>query len=122
MILQEWLQNSTNDAMYMPYDGECVLNDEQGNHYVTIKEQGDQVVFIYSLSIENTHKDIYRDALLLNANPAYVGQANVAMTEDGETLALSVYGTPKTAEQVEELWEQAQNFREVTIECLEAEW
>lgn len=121
MSINHWLSQLSNQKFQLPFDGECILTDENANHYVTIKEQANQVIFIYSLPIENKLY-LFKNALLLNANPSFLGLASICLGDQEEELVLTVFGQPNNYEEFETLWKQAQRLREITIECLEARW
>ncbi len=119
MTLQTWVENASNSKFTIQDDGQCVLLDENKDHYVTITEINDFVTFRFSLRFKLDIVEAYRNALMLNGHEQLIGKASISLGNETDTLILSVFSLVMNQEEFETFWYQAEEIRENVMDCLE---
>lgn len=106
---------------YELIEGECMLVDADNNHYLTLKEINDKIVFLYPITSGSKAIDSAIDSMLINGHPDFIGRASLSFGYDGETLVLSVFGEIKTKADFEKLWSDGEEFKDKIISYINTE-
>lgn len=89
--VNHWLANISQDCWQLE-DGECHLNNSNGEHYATIQCSSSRLLVMFPLNSAYLPigDDINSNLLLLNNHPSIIGFASFSIASDDRTIVLSM--------------------------------
>ncbi len=111
MNLSQWFHQLSSKGYSPVFGADLVLLDSTNNQLVTIKEDGDKVIFMFPLQFSKLTSKTYRDALTLNGRADLLGCASVGLGEQANTLLFTYSGLVYDKLDLENLWDNAVQLR-----------
>ncbi len=120
-VVNQWLASISNEQWQLD-DGECHLNDAQGEHFATLQLNSHRLLLMLSLqSAKLSHdEELHSNLLLLNNHPDVIGFASFSLSADDSTIVLasSLHRAAINLVTLAEFWQRSLDVREALFSAL----